>query len=204
MVVGHTPPTVECRTGERGSGLVPGTARGSNAVRPGVKDAAPPGSPQSRERCRLREWGELRPQRCARRKVLRVTQRGLALVHPLRDAGEPSVVRGDDVALLLVSQAVGVGNGLSAERTSPTVPQVLQALWMRAAGRRTSTLHSAAVPSLGTRWERLAHPAGFSEPKEEPPGFSGGKRWKSQKSRMSIATSPLLRQWVTAPPGQSV
>ena len=72
-----------------GEWLVPGPARGSNAVRPGVK-----------------------------------TQRGLALVHPLRDAGEPSVVRADDVALLPVSQAAGVGRrGRARDALLPGCPE---------------------------------------------------------------------------------
>ena len=111
----------------RGTGewLVPGTTRDSNVQGPGKKAQLCQGLFAVKERWRLRGWGELRPQRCARRKVLRMTWRGLAVVHPLRDARESSVVRADDAKLLLVSQAVGVGNGLSAERISPTVPQVL-------------------------------------------------------------------------------
>ncbi len=153
----------------RGTGewLVPGPAHGSNAVRPGVKDAALPGSPRSRERCRLREWGELRPQRCAQRKVLRVTQRGLALVHPLRDAGEPSVVRGDDVALLLVSQAVGVGKraergthsfqGLRGRSALCTSPAAIPAFEAASGG---AALDPSTTSRNGKRLFPLGRPSG--------------------------------------------
>ena len=169
----------------RGTGewLVPGPAHGSNAVRPGVK-----------------------------------TQRGLALVHLLRDAGEPSVVRGDDVALLLVSQAVGVGKraergthvlqGLRGRSALCTSPAAIPAL-KRPRGSRTRPFDHLPQQEDGCflwdgRRESRAQSVRSFRVRKQTPGFSGGKRWKSQKSRMSVADRTPLMEGVSGLPAQSV
>ena len=83
-VVGRWTHSAHGRMQNRGTGewLVPGTTRDSNVQGPGKKAQLCQGLFAVKQRWRLREWGELRPQRCARRKVLRMTWRGLAVVHP--------------------------------------------------------------------------------------------------------------------------
>ncbi len=135
------------------------------------------------------------------------TQRGLALVHPLRDAREPSVVRGDDVALLLVSQAVGVRKraergthflqglrGRSALCTSPAAIPAFEA----ASGEQSSTLRPPLAAGSGCflwdgRRESRAQSVRSFRVRKQTPGFSGGKHWKSQKL---IRVSPNVRSHV--------
>ena len=67
LVVGHTPPTVGCRTGERGEWLVPGTTRDSNVQGPGKKAQIAQGLFAVKERWWLRGCGAAGPRRCNRR-----------------------------------------------------------------------------------------------------------------------------------------
>ena len=112
----------------------------------------------------------------------------------------------------------GLGNGRCAGRTPPRV----SGAEVRCASRpRQSRLSKRPQESSARPFDHLPQREdgcflwdGRRESKaqsvrsflvrKQTPGFSGGKHWKSQKSRMSIATSPRLRQRVSAPPGQSV
>ncbi len=110
--------------------------------------------------------------------------------------GEGSAWRlGGDVDEPSVVPAEGDFAGDRTWRTGPCAGRS----WLRspeAAGpdrwRRTCSLRFAAVPSWETRWESYVSPAGSSGPKEEPPGFSGWKRWKA-RNRVRVLPRRSLR-----------
>jgi len=136
LVAGHTPPTVGCETGERGSGLYPDPL----AVRTRCGRGVAPG-------------GEALLATICSAGLRSENVGGLARALR-RDAGEPPLYVPCG-GFLRVGRGAGSGKRAVRETHFPDGPQVLPAHWLRAAGRRTSTLHSAAVPSLGTRWETL-------------------------------------------------